>query len=54
MGYTIAKKTLTRKVLGEGKIMGDMPDMPGELGIVYGLDALGPAREVYEFQKNDS
>ncbi len=51
VGYTIAKKTLTRKVLGEGKIEGVMPDMPGELGIIYGTDSLDPAREIYEFQK---
>ena len=51
VGYTIAKKTLTRKALSGGEIAGDMPDMPGELGLVYGTDALDPAREVYEFQK---
>ncbi len=51
VGYTIAKKTLTRKVLKEGGIAGEMPDMPGEFGIVYGKDMLDPAHEVYEFQK---
>lgn len=51
VGYTIAKKSLTRKALAEGGITGDMPDMPGEMGIVYGADLLDPAREVYEFQK---
>ncbi len=51
VGYTVAKKTLTRKVLGEGKIAGDMPEMPGEFGIVYGTDLLDPAHETYEFQK---
>ncbi len=51
IGYTVAKKTLTRKALAEGGIAGDMPEMPGELGIVYGTDALESAREVYEFQK---
>jgi len=51
VGYTIAKKSLTRKALVEGGITGDMPDMPGEMGIVYGADLLDPAREVYEFQK---
>ncbi len=51
VGYTVAKKTLTKKALAEGEIGGDMPDMPGELGIVYGADLLDPAREVYAFQK---
>ncbi len=51
IGYTVAKKTLTRKALSEGKISGDMPEMPGELGIVYGADLIEPARGVFEFQK---
>ena len=51
VGYTVAKKTLTRKALSEGVIAGDMPDMPGELGIVYGTDPIEGAREVYGFQK---
>ena len=57
IGYTIAKKTLTKKALAEGKIAGEMPLMPGELGIVYlpaqagGTDSIEPAREVYQFQK---
>jgi large subunit ribosomal protein L10 len=51
VGYTIAKKTLTRKALSEGGIAGDMPEMPGELGIVYGVDPTLGAREVYAFQK---
>jgi large subunit ribosomal protein L10 len=51
IGYTVAKKTLTKKALSEGGITGDMPEMPGELGIVYGLDPIESAREVYEFQK---
>ena len=51
VGYTIAKKSLTRKALAEGGILGTMPEMPGELGIVYGADPIEGAREVYEFQK---
>lgn len=51
VGYTVAKKTLTRKALSEGGIEGVMPEMPGELGIVYGIDPIEGAREVYEFQK---
>ncbi|MEQ1500094.1 MAG: 50S ribosomal protein L10 [Parcubacteria group bacterium] len=51
VGYTIAKKSLTKKALSEGGIDGEMPDMPGELGIVYGTDPIEGAREVYSFQK---
>ena len=51
VGYTITKKTLTKKALSEGKIGGVMPDMPGEMGIVYGMDPIEPARGIYEFQK---
>ncbi len=52
VGYTIAKKTLTKKALSEGGILGTMPEMPGELGIVYGTDPLDSAREIYTFQKS--
>ena len=51
IGYTIAKKTLTKKALSEKSIEGTMPEMPGELGIVYGTDSIEPAREIYAFQK---
>ena len=51
VGFSVAKKTLTKKVLSEGSIGGMMPDLPGELGIVYGADPIEGAREVYEFQK---
>ncbi|MFA7216624.1 MAG: 50S ribosomal protein L10 [Candidatus Paceibacterota bacterium] len=51
VGYIVAKKTLAKKALGESGFSGEAPDMPGELGIVYGTDLLDPAREIYEFQK---
>jgi large subunit ribosomal protein L10 len=51
VGYTVAKKSLTKKALAEGGIAGDMPELPGELGIVYGTDPIEGAREVYGFQK---
>ena len=51
IGYTIAKKSLTKKALSEGKLGGVMPELPGELGIVYGTDPIESAREVYGFQK---
>lgn len=51
VGYTVAKKTLTKKALTEAGFAGEMPEMPGELGIVYSADPLDSAREIYEFQK---
>jgi len=51
IGVTVAKKSLTRKVLSESNISGEMPELPGELGLVYGADLLDPARETYDFQK---
>ena len=51
VGYVVAKKTLTRKALESATIAGVMPEMPGELCIIYGADLLDPAHEIYEFQK---
>src|SRR3989338_470810 len=61
VGYTVAKKSLTKKTLSEAGFSGQMPDLPGELGIVYspavalakegGTDPIEGAREVYGFQK---
>lgn len=51
IGYTVAKKSLTKKALNEGGISGTLPELPGELGIVYGTDPIDSAREVYSFQK---
>ncbi len=51
VGYTVAKKTLIKKVLGDIAPSGDQPALDGELAIAYGEDLLAPAREVYEFQK---
>ncbi len=61
VGYTVAKKTLLRRAFGgekgSGNIEGKMPELPGEIALVYGLpaqageDSLAPAREIYKFQK---
>jgi ribosomal protein L10 len=42
---------LVKRVLGDLKAEGDMPELPGELAIAYGDDLLAPARETYAFQK---
>ncbi|MSR71729.1 MAG: 50S ribosomal protein L10 [Candidatus Taylorbacteria bacterium] len=51
VGYTVAKKSLTRKAFAGTKIEGEMPALPGELALVYGKDMTAPAREIYAFQK---
>lgn len=51
IGYVVAKKTLTRKVLEEAQVPGTRPEFPGELGIVFSTDAIAPARGVFNFQK---
>jgi len=51
IGYFVAKKTLIKKALSDSKIPGNMPEMDGELGLVYGQDLVEPAREIYAFQK---
>ncbi len=51
VGYTVAKKSLTKMALTGGGISGVLPELPGELGIVYGTDPIEGARETYSFQK---
>lgn len=51
VAYTVAKKTLTKKALGERGYTGEMPELTGELSVAYGSDAVAPAREVFAFQK---
>ena len=51
VGYMVSKKTLTKKALGEAKIVGTLPELIGELGVAYGEDLMAPARETFAFQK---
>ncbi len=51
VGYFVTKKTLAKRVIGDMKVKGEMPELPGELAIAYGEDLLAPARETYGFQK---
>lgn len=51
VGYMVSKKTLAKKALEDAKVTGDMPELTGELALVYGDDQIAPAREVYQFQK---
>lgn len=53
VGYAVAKKTLLKRVLAEKKFSGELPELAGEVAVVYGTgeDITLPAREVYAFQK---
>lgn len=51
VGFFVAKKSLTRKAFEKNKVEGIFPELPGELGLAYGIDLVAPAREIYEFQK---
>lgn len=50
VGYKVAKKTLIKRALGD-RFTGDLPELPGQIGIAYGEDQLAPAREIYAFHK---
>ena len=50
VSYKVARKTLLKRALS-GKAEGVLPELPGEVAMVYGDDQIAPAREVYNFQK---
>jgi large subunit ribosomal protein L10 len=51
VSYYVAKKTLVKRAFADAGIEGDIPQLDGELAVVYGNDATGPAREIFAFQK---
>ncbi len=51
LGYYVAKKTLVKRALRDASIKGELPQLDGELALVYGEDLLAPAREIHSFQK---
>jgi large subunit ribosomal protein L10 len=51
VGYLVVRKTLAKIAFKEAGITGDMPEIVGELAMVYGDDLTAPARELYSFQK---
>ncbi len=51
VSYRVAKKTLLRRALADKGYTGELPDLPGELGVAWGDDALAVAREVQAFAK---
>lgn len=53
VGYKVGKKTLLKRVLAERGYAGELPELPGEIAIAYGADALLPISEIYSFQKEN-
>lgn len=51
VGYTVAKKSLIKRALGESAIAGELPALEGEIALAYGQDELAPARELAVFVK---
>jgi large subunit ribosomal protein L10 len=49
--FTVAKKTLVKRALSEASNSGNLPELGGELALVYGVDLLAPSREIFNFQK---
>lgn len=52
VGYSVLKKTLLKRALGSRKIEGEIPELDGEIALVYGTDPIEPAREIYSFHKD--
>lgn len=51
VSYYVAKKTLIKKAFSESGISGQLPDLNGELAVVYSDDLTAPARGIFEYQK---
>ena len=51
IGYTVAKKSLLKRALGDAKYDGSLPELQGEIAMAYGEDELAPARELATFVK---
>lgn len=51
VGFTVSKKTLLKRALGDLKIEGNVPDMEGQVAIAYGSDAIMPAQAMGETVK---
>ena len=53
VSYYVAKKTLLKRALADKKYAGTLPELNGEFAVVYGEDAVAPAREINEFVKKN-
>lgn len=50
VSYKVSRKTLLKRALS-GKAQGTLPELEGEVAMVFGADQIAPAREVFNFQK---
>jgi len=50
VGYKVSRKTLLSRAL-KGKAEGEIPELNGEVAIVYSKDQISSPREIYNFQK---
>lgn len=50
VSYFVTRKTLVRKTFKDTSIEGILPNLDGELALVYADDLLSPAREIFKFQ----
>ena len=51
IGYFVSKKTLLKRALAKEKIIGELPELQGQMAIAFGNDLIAPAREVFNFHK---
>jgi large subunit ribosomal protein L10 len=51
VSYSVAKKSLTKRVLADEKFEGVQPELSGELAVAWSDDLVAPTRGVYGFQK---
>lgn len=52
VGFYVAKKTLAKLALDKAGISGELPELNGEVALVYSEDLLASAREIHAFQKS--
>lgn len=51
VGYVVAKKTLMKRAFDTKGYTGTLPDLGGEVALIYSQDEIAPAQGVREFEK---
>jgi len=51
VSYAVAKKTLIKRALTDAKLEGEIPELSGEVAVVYGDDPVLPASSIAVFTK---
>lgn len=52
VSYTVAKKSLIKRALGEKGYAGTQPELADEIALAWGDDLVAPAREIQAFVKS--